>query len=125
MAEAEKKSAVAIRTKVVKTKPTSPGRRSLVKIVNPELSKERGHKSLRKAKSRTGGRGNTGRITVRHIGGGHKQQYRLIDFKRNSKEGIVGRVESLHYDPNRTANIAQLVYTYGERRNIIAPKDLH
>lgn len=110
-------------TTVVKTKPTSPGRRSLVKIVNPDLAKKSGHKPLLKKKSKTGGRGNTGRITTRHKGGGHKQHYRQIDFKRN-KDGITAKVEQLEYDPNRTANIALLLYLDGERRYIIAPKGL-
>ncbi len=110
-------------TLVVKTKPTSPGRRSLIKIVNPDLAKKPGHRALLKAKRKTGGRGNTGRITTRHQGGGHRQHYRLVDFKRN-KTGIPAKVEQLEYDPNRTANIALLLYADGERRYILAPKGL-
>ena len=106
---------------VVKVKPTSPGRRGLVKIVNPELHKGEPYAPLLEKKSRIDGRNNAGRITVRHRGGGHKQHYRKIDFKRN-KDGIVAKVERLEYDPNRSAHIALLCYTDGERRYIIAPK---
>ena len=106
---------------LVKVKPTSPGRRSLVKVVNPSLYKGRPVDALTEKKSRSGGRNNRGVITTRHIGGGHKQQYRVIDFKRN-KDGIPAKVERLEYDPNRTANIALLCYLDGERRYIIAPK---
>ncbi len=106
---------------VVKCKPTSPGRRFVVKVVNPDLHKGQPHGALVASKSRTGGRNNNGRITTRHVGGGHKQKYRIIDFRRN-KDGIPARVERLEYDPNRTANIALLVYADGERRYIIAPK---
>jgi len=108
---------------VVKTKPTSPGRRFLVKVVNPDLHKGKPHAPLLESKSKNAGRNNNGRITVRHKGGGHKQHYRLIDFKRN-KDGIVGAVERLEYDPNRSANIALVLYADGERRYIIAPKDV-
>ena len=108
---------------VVKTKPTSPGRRFLVKVVNPDLHKGKPHAPLLESKSKNAGRNNNGRITVRHKGGGHKQHYRLIDFKRN-KDGIVGTVERLEYDPNRSANIALVLYADGERRYIIAPKDV-
>lgn len=106
---------------VVKTKPTSPGRRFVVKVVNPELHKGEAHKSLLARKTRTGGRNNAGRITTRHRGGGHKQHYRLVDFKRD-KDGIAAKVERLEYDPNRSANLALLKYTDGEWRYIIAPK---
>ena len=106
---------------VVKAKPTSPGRRFVVKVVNPELHKGKPHKGLIAKKSKTGGRNNAGRITSRHRGGGHKQHYRIIDFKRN-KDGIPAVVERLEYDPNRTANLALLKYADGERRYIIAPK---
>jgi large subunit ribosomal protein L2 len=109
---------------VVKTKPTSPGRRFVVKIVNPELHKGAPHKALLVSQSRTGGRNNAGRITTRHRGGGHKQHYRIIDWKR-TKDGIPAVVERLEYDPNRTANIALLKYADGERRYIIAPKGVH
>ena len=106
---------------VVKAKPTSPGRRFVVKVVNKELYKGKPHKPLLDRKSKTGGRNNAGRITTRHRGGGHKQHYRLIDWKRN-KDGIPATVERLEYDPNRTANIALLKYRDGERRYIIAPE---
>ncbi len=106
---------------VVKAKPTSPGRRFVVKVVNPELHKGKPHKGLIAKKSKTGGRNNAGRITTRHRGGGHKQHYRIIDFKRN-KDGIPAVVERLEYDPNRTANLALLKYADGERRYIIAPR---
>ena len=108
---------------VVKAKPTSPGRRFVVKVVNPQLHRGAPWKPLLEKKSRTGGRNNNGRITTRHIGGGHKQKYRKIDFKRN-KKGITATVERLEYDPNRTANIALLKYADGERRYIIAPRNL-
>jgi large subunit ribosomal protein L2 len=106
---------------IVKSKPTSAGRRHQVKITNPDLHKGAPHKPLLEKKSKSGGRNNNGRITTRHIGGGHKQHYRLIDFKRN-KDGIPATVERLEYDPNRTANIALVMYADGERRYIIAPK---
>jgi len=108
---------------IVKCKPTSPGRRHLVKVVNSELHKGKPYAPLLDTKSKSGGRNNNGRITVRHIGGGHKQHYRLIDFKRN-KDGIPAKVERLEYDPNRTANIALVLYADGERRYILAPKGL-
>lgn len=106
---------------VVKTKPTSPGRRFVVKVVNPELHKGRPHKALLDKKSKTGGRNSAGRITTRHRGGGHKQHYRVVDFKRN-KDGVPAVVERLEYDPNRTANLALLKYADGERRYIVAPR---
>ncbi|HDZ10562.1 50S ribosomal protein L2 [Pseudohongiella sp.] len=105
---------------VVKCKPTSPGRRFVIKIVNPELHKGEPYAPLLASKSKTGGRNNAGRITRRHAGGGHKQKYRIIDFRRD-KDGIAATVERLEYDPNRTANIALLLYADGERRYIIAP----
>ena len=108
---------------VVKTKPTSPGRRFVVKVVHPELYSGKPYKALTEKKTKSGGRNNNGRITTRHIGGGHKQRYRVIDFKRN-KNGINAIVERLEYDPNRSANIALLKYSDGERRYIIAPKGL-
>ncbi|MDH5393565.1 MAG: 50S ribosomal protein L2 [Gammaproteobacteria bacterium] len=108
---------------IVKTKPTSPGRRFVVKVVNKDLYKGEPHKALVEKKSKSGGRNNNGRITVRHVGGGHKQRYRVVDFKRD-KDGIEAKVERIEYDPNRTANIALLVYKDGERRYIIAPKGL-
>jgi large subunit ribosomal protein L2 len=106
---------------VVKTKPTSPGRRFVVKVVNPDLHKGAPYKPLLASQTRNGGRNNTGRITTRHQGGGHKQHYRIIDFKR-IKDGVPAQVERLEYDPNRTANIALLKYSDGERRYIIAPR---
>jgi large subunit ribosomal protein L2 len=105
---------------VVKSKPTSPGRRFVVKVVNPDLHKGAPHAPLTEAKSKNGGRNNAGRITRRHSGGGHKQKYRIIDFKRN-KDNIPATIERLEYDPNRSANIALLKYADGERRYIIAP----
>ncbi len=108
---------------LVKTKPTSPGSRFVVKVVNNELHKGAPLRSLTESKSKRGGRNNNGRITTRHVGGGHKQAYRVIDFKR-SKDGIPARVERIEYDPNRSANIALLVYKDGERRYIIAPKGI-
>jgi len=106
---------------VVKTKPTSPGRRHVVKVYHPDLHKGRPYAPLVEKKSKSGGRNNNGRITTRHIGGGHKQQYRIVDFKRN-KDGIPSVVERIEYDPNRSAHIALLKYLDGERRYIIAPK---
>jgi large subunit ribosomal protein L2 len=107
----------------VKSRPTSPGRRFRVAVVNAELHKGAPYAPLLEKKSATGGRNNLGRITTRHIGGGHKQHYRMIDFKRD-KDGIPARVERLEYDPNRTANIALLLYADGERRYMIAPNKL-
>ena len=89
---------------LVKTKPTSPARRHLVKVVNSELHKGAPYAPLLEKKSKSGGRNNTGRITTRHVGGGHKQHYRIVDFKRN-KDGIPAKVERLEYDPNRRAYI--------------------
>lgn len=108
---------------IVKVKPTSPGRRALVKIVNPNLHKGRSHDALTEKKTQKAGRNNHGHITTRHKGGGHKQHYRIIDFKRD-RDGISARVERLEYDPNRSANIALLCYADGERRYIIAPKGM-
>lgn len=108
---------------IVKRKPTSPGRRFVVSVVNPDLHKGAPHAPLIEKKSKNGGRNNDGRITVRHVGGGHKQRYRLIDFRRN-KDAITAKVERLEYDPNRTAYIALVCYADGERRYIIAPKGL-
>lgn len=108
---------------VVKAKPTSAGRRFVVRVVDPDLHKGTPYKRLTEPQSGTGGRNSAGRITVRHRGGGHKQHYRKIDFKRN-KDGIRAWVERLEYDPNRTANIALLKYADGERRYIIAARTL-
>ncbi len=106
---------------LVTTKPTSPGRRHQVKVVNKDLWKGSPHAPLLEKISSTGGRNNNGHITTRHRGGGHKRHYRVIDFKRN-KDGISATVERIEYDPNRSAHIALLCYADGERRYIIAPK---
>jgi len=106
---------------LVKTKPTSPGRRFVVKVSNPDLHKGAPWGPLVESNHKSGGRNNAGRITTRHRGGGHKRRYRVIDFKRD-KEGIKGTVERLEYDPNRSANIALIKYADGERQYIIAPK---
>jgi len=108
---------------VIKQKPTSPGRRGMVRVVSSELHKGKPVASLVESKNSISGRNSAGRITVRHRGGGHKRQYRLIDFVR-AKDGIPARVERLEYDPNRSAHIALLLYADGERRYIIAPKGL-
>jgi len=108
---------------IVKTKPTSAGRRHLIKIWTPELHRGRPEAGLVETLKKSGGRNNFGRITTRHIGGGHKRHYRVIDFKRN-KDGIKGVVERLEYDPNRSAHIALVKYADGERRYILAPKGL-
>ncbi len=109
---------------IVKCKPTSPGRRFVEKVVHEHLHKGRPHAPLVESKNKNGGRNNNGHITTRHIGGGHKQLYRVVDFRRN-KDGIPAKVERIEYDPNRTAHIALLVYADGERRYIIAPKGLN
>ncbi|MBZ0094295.1 MAG: 50S ribosomal protein L2 [Sulfuricella sp.] len=106
---------------IIKVKPTSAGRRAVVKIVTPELHKGKPHAPLLESQSRNAGRNHHGRITVRHQGGGHKQHYRVVDFKRD-KDGIPAKVERLEYDPNRTAHLALLCYADGERRYIIAAK---
>lgn len=106
---------------LVKVKPTSPGRRGVLKVVTPDLYKGKPHAPLLESQSKNAGRNNNGRITTRHQGGGHKQHYRLVDFRRN-KDGIPAKVEHIEYDPNRTAHIALLVYADGERRYIIAPR---
>ena len=108
---------------LVKVKPTSPGRRAVVKVVNPDLHKGAPFSGLLEPQSKNAGRNNNGHITTRHQGGGHKQHYRLVDFKRN-KDGIPAKVERIEYDPNRTANIALLCYADGERRYVIAPKGM-
>ena len=108
---------------LVKVKPTSPGRRAVVKVVNPGLHKGAPFAGLLESQSKKAGRNNNGHVTTRHQGGGHKQHYRVIDFKRN-KDGIPAKVERLEYDPNRTANIALLLYADGERRYVIAPKGM-
>jgi large subunit ribosomal protein L2 len=106
---------------LVKVKPTSPGRRGLVKVVNPDLHKGAPYAPLLEPQHRSSGRNNNGHITTRHMGGGHKSHYRIIDFKRN-KDGIPAKVERLEYDPNRTAFIALLCYADGERKYVVAPK---
>lgn len=106
---------------LIKVKPTSPGRRSVVKVVNPDLHKGAPYAPLLESQSRNAGRNHNGRITVRHQGGGHKQHYRLVDFRRN-KDGIPAKIERLEYDPNRSAHLALLCYADGERRYVIAFK---
>mgnify|MGYP000604231443 FL=1 len=108
---------------LVKMKPTSPGRRSVVAVVNKDLHKGRPHEPLVESLHKRAGRNSKGHITTRHQGGGHKRLYRIIDFKRD-KDGIPGKVERLEYDPNRSANIALILYADGERRYILAPKDV-
>jgi large subunit ribosomal protein L2 len=108
---------------VVKSKPTSAGRRHVVKVTNNDLHKGAPYAPLLDTKSKSGGRNNNGRITTRHVGGGHKQHYRMVDFRRN-KDGISAVVERLEYDPNRSANIALIRYADGERRYIIASKGM-
>jgi large subunit ribosomal protein L2 len=108
---------------LVKVKPTSPGRRAVVKVVNPELHKGKPHAALVEKKNSKAGRNNLGQITTRHQGGGHKKHYRVVDFRRN-KDGIPAKVERLEYDPNRSAHLALLCYADGERRYIIAAKGL-
>lgn len=104
-------------------KPTSPGRRNLITIDNPELSKGGPEKTLVKNLNKSGGRNNYGRITARHRGGGHKRKYRVIDFKRN-KVNIPAKVAAIEYDPNRSANIALLFYTDGEKNYILSPEGI-
>lgn len=108
---------------IVHLSPTSPGQRFSIKVVNKDLHKGKPHAALVSKKSKTGGRNNQGRITCRHIGGGHRQKYRHVDFKRD-KDGITAVVERLEYDPNRSSFIALLLYKDGERRYIIAPQGL-
>ena len=104
-------------------KPNTPGTRGMSTLINSEITTRTPEKSLLVKNSKKGGRNNQGKITVRHIGGGAKQKYRLIDFKRN-KDGIVGVVATIEYDPNRSANIALINYADGEKRYIIAPLNL-
>ena len=106
-----------------KYKPTTNGRRGMSTLTNEEITTSRPEKSLTVSKAKTGGRNNQGRMTVQHIGGGAKRNYRLIDFKRN-KFGVTGKVSTIEYDPNRNANLALINYLDGEKRYIIAPKDL-
>ena len=109
---------------IVKAKPTSPGRRFVVQVKTPGLHKGAPYAPLVAKKSKTGGRNNQGRITTRHRGGGHKQRYRIVDFKRD-KDGVPGVVERLEYDPNRSAHLCLIKYMDGERRYIIAPRGLN
>lgn len=106
---------------IVKLSPTSPGQRFTIKVVNKDLYKGEPYAPLLVKKSKSGGRNNQGRITTRHIGGGHKQKYRIVDFKRD-KDGVPAKIERLEYDPNRSAFLALLLYADGERRYIIAPQ---
>ena len=106
-----------------KVKPTSPGRRALVKVVHPHLHKGRPVDALTESQKRGSGRNNNGHITMRHKGGGHKHHYRIVDYKRD-KDGIPAKVERLEYDPNRSAHLALLLYVDGERRYIVAPDGL-
>lgn len=106
---------------ISKMKPTSPGRRAMIKVTTPGLHKGRPVDSLTESTIRGSGRNNLGRITTRHKGGGHKRQYRIVDFRRN-KDGITARVERIEYDPNRSAHLALLCYADGERRYILAPR---
>jgi large subunit ribosomal protein L2 len=108
---------------LVKVKPTSAGRRAVIKVVTPELHKGKPQAQLLESKKRGSGRNNNGHITTRHKGGGHKQHYRMVDFRRN-KDGIVARVERLEYDPNRSAHLALLCYADGERCYILAPRGI-
>lgn len=108
---------------IIKLRPTSPGQRFVIKVVNKGIHKGKPYAGLVQKKSKTGGRNNQGRITCRHMGGGHKQKYRLIDFKR-SKDGIPAKVERIEYDPSRSALIALLLYADGERRYMIAPQGI-
>lgn len=108
---------------IKKYKPTTNGRRGMSTLLNEEITTSTPEKSLLVSKSKSGGRNNLGRTTVNHIGGGAKQKYRIIDFKRD-KHGVPARVATIEYDPNRSANIALLIYKDGEKRYILAPKDL-
>ena len=107
-----------------KYKPTTPGRRGASVADFAEITRSTPEKSLLRPLHKTGGRNNTGRITTRHRGGGHKRQYRLIDFRRWDKDGVPAKVAHIEYDPNRTARIALLHYVDGEKRYIVAPKNL-
>jgi large subunit ribosomal protein L2 len=109
---------------IIKYKPTSNGRRNMSTLSNDRITKSTPEKSLLAPLNKKGGRGNTGRITSRHQGGGEKQKYRIIDFKRN-KDDVVAKVAAIEYDPNRNANIALLHYADGEKRYIICPADLN
>ena len=106
---------------LLKARPTSPGKRFQVRVDKRELSTTGPYEPLVEKLGKSGGRNNKGRITTRHVGGGHKQRYRIVDFKRD-KDGVPATVERIEYDPNRTANIALLKYADGERRYVIAPR---
>ncbi len=108
---------------LVKLKPTSPGRRAVVRVVTPGLHKGAPFAALVESQTRGSGRNNNGHITTRHQGGGHKKHYRIVDFRRN-KDGIIAKVERIEHDPNRSAHLALLCYRDGERRYIIAPKGI-
>ncbi len=108
---------------LINPKPTSAGRRSMIKVASPELHKGKPYEPLLEKQNKYAGRNNNGRITVRHRGGGSKQRYRLIDFKRD-KDGLLAEVERIEYDPNRTSHIALLLYADGERRYIVAPNGI-
>src|SRR6478735_5405215 len=108
---------------VIKVKPTSPGRRAVIKVSHPHLYKGRPEASLLEPQMQNAGRNNNGHITTRHKGGGHKHHYRVVDFVRN-KDAIPAKVERIEYDPNRSAHIALVVYADGERRYVIAPRGL-
>ena len=108
---------------LLKLKPNTPGQRGAVRVVNKDLHKGQSFSALTVPKKAINGRNNSGQITVRHRGGGHKKNYRIIDFKR-IKDGVAAKVERLEYDPNRSANIALLLYADGERRYIIAPRNI-
>jgi large subunit ribosomal protein L2 len=107
-----------------KSKPTSPGKRGELRVVHKHIHKGKPHAPLTEKINKTGGRNNQGRITVRHIGGGTRSQYRMIDFRRD-KDGIEAKIERIEYDPNRTALIALILYCDGERRYVIAPSGLN
>lgn len=109
---------------LIKSKPTSPGRRFVIRVSTPDLHKGDPYEPLLAPKRRTSGRNNQGRITTRHRGGGHKRRYRMVDFKRNDKDGVPATVERIEYDPNRSAHLALILYADGERRYVIAAKGM-
>lgn len=109
---------------VIKLKPQTPGQRGAVKISRDHLHKGAGYAPLLEPQFQKAGRNNNGHITTRHKGGGHKHHYRVVDFRRNDKDGIAAKVERIEYDPNRSAHIALLVFADGERRYILAPRNV-
>ncbi|MDH5858667.1 50S ribosomal protein L2 [Lampropedia aestuarii] len=109
---------------IIKLKPTTPGQRGAVKISRAHLHKGAGYAPLLEPQFQKAGRNNNGHITTRHKGGGHKHHYRVVDFRRNDKDGIPAKIERIEYDPNRSAHLALVVYADGERRYIIAPRGL-